>query len=103
MAAVAASPGYPGLAGLSDHSSLPAKEEEAKGQPDQFEDPEGEPKSGQRDRHRGPEKHKYVLLSLLALQNGKLTTSLMNSQPCGNVPVQAGDCAALLCPLLFDS
>lgn len=69
MAPVAASPGYPGSAGLSDHSPLPAEEEEAEGQPDQPEDPERESQSGQRDRHRGPEQRKCVLLSLLALQN----------------------------------
>lgn len=45
MVPVAASPGHPGLAGLSDHSPIPAKEEEAARQPDQSEDPEGEPKS----------------------------------------------------------
>lgn len=67
MAQVAAPPGYPGFAGLSDHSPVLAKEEEAARQPDQPEDSEGEPKSGQRDRHRGPEKHKRVLLSLLAI------------------------------------
>lgn len=67
MAQVAASPGHPGFAGLSDHSPIPAEEEEAARQPDQPEDSEGEPKSGQRDRHRGPEQHKRVLLSLLAI------------------------------------
>lgn len=72
VAPVAAPPGYPGFAGLSDHSPIPAQEEEAERQPDQPEDPEGEPKSGQRDRHRGPEQRKCVLLSLLALQNCKL-------------------------------
>lgn len=51
MAPVAASSGYPGFAGLSDHSPIPAKEEEAARQPDQPEDPEREPKSSQRDRH----------------------------------------------------
>lgn len=72
MAPVAASPGYPGSAGLSDHSPIPAQEEEAERQPYQPEDPEREPESGQRDRHRGPQQRKCVLLSLLALQNGKL-------------------------------
>lgn len=47
MAPVVASPGYPGLAGLSDHSPIPAQEEEAARQPDQPEDPKGEPKSGE--------------------------------------------------------
>lgn len=78
VAPVAAPPGYPGSAGLSDHTPIPAQEEETEGQPDQPEDPEREPKSGERDRHRGPEQRECVLLSLLALQNSKsgLTSSV---------------------------
>lgn len=67
---VAASPWYPGLAGLPDHSPIPAQEEEAARQPDQPEDSKGEPKSRKWDWYWGPEEHKCVLLSLLALQNG---------------------------------
>lgn len=69
MAPAAAAPGYPGSAGLFDHPAVLAEEEEAAGQPDQPEDSEREPQSGERDRHRGPEQHQRVLLSLLALQN----------------------------------
>lgn len=46
MAAVAASPGYPGFAWLLDYSSIPAEEEEAKRQFDQPEDPKRKPQSG---------------------------------------------------------
>lgn len=81
VAPVAASPGYLGFAWLPHHSPIPAKEEEAERQPDQPEDSEREPQSGQRDRHRGPKQCKCVLLSLLALQNCKLmASSLERSQ-----------------------
>lgn len=69
MDAVAASPRYPGTAGLFDHSPISAQEEEAERLPDQPEDPERESESGQWNRHWGPEKYQCVLLSVLALQN----------------------------------
>lgn len=74
VAPAAASAGHPGSAGLPDHPPLPAQEEEAERQSDQPEDPEGEPKGDQRDRHRGPEQHQSMLLPLLALQNRKSDT-----------------------------
>lgn len=51
VAPAASSSGYLGSAGLSDHSPVSPQEEKAERQPDQPEDSERKPESGQRNRH----------------------------------------------------
>lgn len=64
----------PGSSRLPDHQAFPAQKEEAERLPHQPEDPEGEPESGERDRHRRPEEHQRLLLPLLEIQNGGRTS-----------------------------